>query len=306
MAFMAQHKEVTAETSESMELRFRPIAPKPMSSPPPSNMLWQAHKRSRQDYPVPSPVPKRERDAMSYPPPVWCATGTGEPPLVTRGWCMSESFLPSCEEHLRRLSLEGSSASAWVPPPEVRPSFPVERDFISKFQVPKVIRPRPSRPLRTSICIDCSNIFDTANSAVGVVMSKKTVMEVVTEMENPHGLPTIVSGYNNNRVHITNDAYKAMVGQLICPWLDFVPGVGTSRRINGEVVLSVRSFSVVPRLSSLRCAFPCTARISWEREDATASLTVPCTVEHLPENPLDYRFIWKFDRSRASIMYCIT
>ncbi|KAF8698412.1 hypothetical protein HU200_035151 [Digitaria exilis] len=305
MAFMAQRKEVAVETSEAMELRFRPIAPKPMSPPPPSNMLWQAHKRGRQDYPVPSSVPKRERDAMSYPPPVWCPTGTGEVPMVTRGWCMPESFLPSCEEHLRRLSLEGSSAAVWVPPPEVRPSFPVERDFISKLQVPKVIRPRAARPLRTSISIDCSNIIDGTTSEVGVVKSKKTVMEVVAEMELPHALPTIVSGYHNNRVHITNDAYKAMVGQLICPWLDFVPGVGASRRINGDVVLSVRSFNTGPRLANPRSAFPCTARISWEREDATASLTVPCAVEHLAENALDYRFIWKFDRSRASVMYCI-
>ena len=250
---MAHQKEVAAETSEAMERRFRPITPKPLpESPPPmpigttvSSILLGAHKRNRQDYLVPSPMSKREKDALSYPPPpVWQATNDGEVPVVMGAWCMPESFLPGCEEHLQGLSLEGSSISLWASSQDAGRLFPVERDLISKLQVPKVIRPHPARPVRTIICIDCSNIVvDATTSVLEVAMSNKTPREVEVELELPDALPAIVAGYNNNRVYLANDAYKAMVGQPICPWLDSLPGAGPSRWINGEVVLSVGEFS---------------------------------------------------------------
>ncbi|CAN6289035.1 unnamed protein product [Urochloa humidicola] len=319
MAFMAKNKEVAAEITEAMEQRFRPIAPKPMPPPPPpsslpvgstvSNIQWRAPKRTRQDYLAPSPVSKRERDEMSYPPlPVpWWVTGDVKGPIGARGWCIPEIFLPSCEDDLRRLSLnKGSFASPWVPSPNVERLFPIERDLISKLQVTKVIKPRPTRPKRTTIFIDCSNIVDSStNMSVEVAMSKKTPREVVAELELPDALPAIVSGKNNNRVHLANNAYKKMVGQPLCPWLGSLPGAGTSRRINGEVFLYVQSFGPLSCLPSTRCAFPCTAKISWQHEDATASLTVPCAFEHLTDNSNDYCFIWRFDSKRASIMYNI-
>ncbi|CAN6300416.1 unnamed protein product [Urochloa humidicola] len=177
MVFMGKHKEVSAETSEAMEQRFRPIAPKPMPPPPSpmpigtmvSNIQWRAQKRSRQDYLMPSPVLKTERDVMSYPPPpAWWATGNVEgllPMAEVRGWCMpAEIFLPSCEEDFRRLSFKGSSfASPWLPSPAVKQMFPIERDLISKLQVTKVIKPRPTRSKCTTIYIDCSNTVDSTN-----------------------------------------------------------------------------------------------------------------------------------------------
>ncbi|CAL4940186.1 unnamed protein product [Urochloa decumbens] len=315
MAFMAKHKEVSVETSEAMEQRFRPIAPKPMPPPPMpigatvSNIQWRAQKRGRQDYLVPPPMIKRERDMISYPPPpAWWATGDVERPMEARGWCMPKIFLPSCEEDLRRLSLnKGSFASPWAPLPDVERLFPIERDLISKLQVTKVIKPRPTRPKCTTIYIDCSNIVESTNNMpVEVAMSKKTPREVVAELELPNALPAIVSGCNNNRVHLTNDAYKKMVGQPLCPWLGSLSGATASRRINGEVVLYVQTFSIISCLPSTRCAFPCTAKISWKHEDGTALLTVPCVVEHLTGNSNDYCFIWRFDSKRASIMYNLT
>ena len=239
--------------------------------------------------------------------PVWQATNDGEVPVMMGAWCMPESFLPGCEEHLQGLSLEGSSISLWASSQDAGRLFPVERDLISKLQVPKVIRTRPARPVRIIICIDCNNIvIDATTSAVEVAMSNKTPREVEVELELPDALPAIVSGCNNNHVYLANDAYKAMVGQPICPWLDSLPGAGPSRWINGEVVLSVGEFSNILHLPSTECAFPCTARISWEREDAKASLTVPCAVERLTSNCNGYCFIWRFDSKKASIMYCIT
>jgi hypothetical protein len=187
---------------------------------------------------------------------------------------------------------------------------PVERDLISKLQVPKVIKPRPARPLWTTICIDSSNIAVGGGVAYPetVSVSNKTAGEVETELELPGALPAVVSGHHNNRVHLVNDAYKAMVGQPVCPWLDSLPGAGASRRINGVVVLDVRTFGPAPRLPNAGSdAFPCTARITWEHGSgsAIASLTVPCTVEHLIGRSGDYRYVWRFDSSRASTIYCI-
>ncbi|OEL16753.1 hypothetical protein BAE44_0022228 [Dichanthelium oligosanthes] len=312
---MAQHKEADAEANEAMARQFRPIAPRPLppSSPPlpngamVSSFLLQSRERGWQDHHLmPSPVLKRERDAIYYlaAPTLWAANDA-EPPAVTRGWCIPENILPSCEERFWSLSIEGSSALPWAPSPDVGRWFLVEHDLISKLHVPKVIRPRPARPRRTTINIDCSNIFKATNFAVPLITSKKTAREVEVEMERLDALPTIVSGCNNIRVHLTNDAYKAMVGQTVCPWLDTLPGTGASRRINGEVVLEVHRFNTTSRLPSTGDAFPCTARISWECEDAIASLTVPCAVEGLTGNSVDYCFIWRFDSRRASILYCI-
>ena len=178
--------------------------------------------------------------------------------------------------------------------------------MISQLQVPiiRVIKPRAARPRRTTICIDSSNIAAAA-------VSKKTAREVEAEMELPGALPAVVSG-QHNRVHLANDAYKEMVGQPECPWLDSVPGAGASRRINGVVVLHVRRFSSPAAASSSRSppvdtagAFPCTARISWDCDGAIASLTVPCAVERLAGDSGDYLFIWRFDSGRASTIYCL-
>ncbi|KAJ1296590.1 hypothetical protein BS78_01G313300 [Paspalum vaginatum] len=291
---MAARKEAAAANAgKDMARRYRPIAPRPAQPPPAplmpamgdaaggGSMLWQPRKRGRQEHLLLPPVPKRERDVASshYPPaPAWAAAGG------SGGGASSSS-----SSHARRAPI------------------PVERHLISRLQVPRVIKPRAARPRRTTICIDSSNI------AAAAAVSKKTAREVEAELELPGALPAVVSG-QHNRVHLANEGYKAMVGQPVCPWLDSVPGAGASRRINGIVVLHVRKFGPPAASSRLpppdtACgagAFPCAARISWECEGAIASLTVPCAVERLTgDSSGDYLFIWRFDSSRASIIYCI-
>lgn len=293
--------------------RLRPIAPKPMPPPPPpmtGSALWrQARKRGREDHLLLPPVPKtREiiREATSSYPYHPSAAGDGAAAMVPEG------LLTSCGERLRRLSLMGSAAapSPWAPSSSSdggRRVFPTERDLISKLQVPRVIKPRPARPLWTTVCID-SSIIGAGGGGAAAAVSKKTAREVELELELPGALPAIVSGHHN-RVYLANEAYKVMVGQPVCPWLDSVPGAGASRRINGVVVLDVRTFGPATCLTDAGSggdAFPCTARISWEHDgDVIASLTVPCGVEHLTGKSGDYHFIWRFDSSRASIIYCI-
>lgn len=203
---------------------------------------------------------------------------------------MPEIFLPSYEDHLRRLSLKGSFVPSWVSSLDAEQLLLIERDLISKLQVPKVIEPNPTRSKRTVIYIDCSNIIDSTNWSVEMAASKKTPREVEVELELPDVLPAIVSSCNKTRVHLTNDAYKKMVGQPLCSWLDFLPGARPSRRINGGVVLYGQTFSTMSCLPSTRCAFPYVAKVSWQHEDTTASLIVPCGVEHLIGNS-DYSFI---------------
>ena len=49
-------------------------------------------------------------------------------------------------------------------------------------------------------------------------MFKKTTSEVETEeLDLPSVLQTIVSRHHNY-VHLANDVYMAIVGQLVCPW----------------------------------------------------------------------------------------
>ena len=168
MAFSAHQKEVAAETSEAMERRFRPIAPKPLPASPPSMPIGTTVSSILLAYwgrisatgriilcHLPCQRGRGMRCLTLHLRPVWQTTNDGEVPVVMRAWCMPESFLPGCEEHLQGLSLEGSSISLWASSQDAGRLFPVERDLISKLQVPKVIRPRPARPVRTIICIDC-------------------------------------------------------------------------------------------------------------------------------------------------------
>ncbi|TVT99413.1 hypothetical protein EJB05_55234, partial [Eragrostis curvula] len=171
-----------------------------------------------------------------------------------------------------------------------------EHDLLSKLKVPQIFAPRPMHPLRTTICIDSTNIV---GRKLVVAESLKTAKEVEVEVEQDTR-PAIVSDYYNH-VFLVNDAYKMMVGQPVCPWIDAVPGGSALRRINGEVVLNIHTFCPASQLPCVGGAFPCTAMITSEHDGTKASLTVPCAVEHLTGNSGKYRLIWRFDPTRASI-----
>ncbi|GJN10228.1 hypothetical protein PR202_ga28306 [Eleusine coracana subsp. coracana] len=286
--------------------RFCPIAPKPPPPPAPATGSSNgARKRGRQEgYYILPP--------HHLPAPVWWPDGVGSTAWGRKGKGQFVASIirrplppvPTSDEHLVRLSL---AVPGTLPSPDGNKRvIPVERDLLSKLQVRnKVITPHPARPLRTTICIDSSNIVVGPKSAAVAVFNNKTDKEVEAEVEQD-ARPAIVSGCHN-RVFLVNDAYKAMVGQPVCTWLDSLPGAGASRRINGEVVLNIQTFSPASRLPNAGGAFPCTARISWELDGAMASLTVPCAVERLTgDSSGDYRSIWRFDSTRASIIYCLS
>jgi hypothetical protein len=308
--------EAAAKSHEIMA-RFRPIAPKPPPPPltPFTGSSSGVRKRGRHEdyYYIPPP--------SHLPAPVSWPTGVGSaawPATKGNGWSSLPKRhqgpllvpIPARDAQLVRLTLAvpGGGASSLEPPPDAHQGVvivPQERDLLSMLQARNkgIIAPHVVRPLCTNVCIDSSNIVGPRSVAAAVAMSKKTAREVEAEIERDVW-PAIVSD-PHDRVLLVNDAYKAMVGQPVCVWLDALPGTGTSRRINGEVVLNVQNFSPGSRLPNDGGAFPCTSRISWELDGAIASLTVPCIVERLIGNSGNYRSIWRFDSTRASIIYCL-
>jgi hypothetical protein len=188
-----------------------------------------------------------------------------------------------------------SSPWAWSGPAAAPPSSGLR----------KVIAPRPARPVRTTICVDTSSVTDSNLAA-----RRMTAEQVVAEMERD-ALPAVVSG-PGSRVLRTNDAYKALVGQPVCPWLDsLLPGeghaAGAPRRISGEVVLDVWRFNSTDEPTSTASAggtFSCKSRISWERDGTLASVAAPCDVVRFDCGSGGELFVWRFDTARASVFYC--
>lgn len=259
--------EKTMKANEIMA-GFRRIAPKPVLASSPTNAVDQSQqrrsgKRGARDL-VPAPADKRLRGPPSYP----------FPPYCTLPWTSP---------------LEAAPASS-------RCLFPDERDgdLLRKPQAPKVIAPRPARPVRTTICVDASSV--TGANSVKLPACRMTAEQLEAEIERD-ALPAVISG-PGDRVLRANDAYKALVGQPVCPWLDSLPddSAGASRRINGEVVLDVRRFTSTETIrSSAGGTFSCKSRISWERNGTLTSVAAPCDVMRFDCGSGDYCFVWRFD-----------
>ncbi|KAG8079946.1 hypothetical protein GUJ93_ZPchr0007g5152 [Zizania palustris] len=156
----------------------------------------------------------------------------------------------------------------------------VERDLLRKLLEPKVISPRAVRPVGSTIHVESIHI-DVGRSA-----TPKTAEEVEAELESD-ALPAVVSD-SGNRIRLVNDAYKRMVGQPECPWLDAV-ATAASRRISGEVVLVVSE--VLPETCT---RFSCSVKIEWERDGKWSSIHAPCDISRLQCESRDYAFTWRF------------
>ena len=231
--------------------RFRPIAPKPALAAAASpvaqaaaegvvaanRVLCQlqsrpcrARKRGRPTV-VPvspkspaQPAAKRKRVAAPYPP-LRCAAATDAVATATRAY-VSVVVLGSACLPLASLPPAATVAEDLVKVAAEERDVPVERDLLRKLLEPKVISPRAVRPVCSTIHVECIRRTDaTCTDAF-----PKTAAEVEAELE-ADALPAVVSD-SGNRVRLVNDAYKEMVGQLECPWLD-----AASRTISGEVVL---------------------------------------------------------------------
>ncbi|KAE9588472.1 hypothetical protein Lal_00003128 [Lupinus albus] len=181
-------------------------------------------------------------------------------------------------------------------------NIPEERDFLQLLQRPvcnKVIAPQPIRPIGSCINVGCISDHSTT-SALQCAAKVKRKHEVEEEVES-ETLPAVISD-SNNRIRMANSAYKEMVGQPECAWLEsMVSGGGganngrfvqCSKRISGEVTLNLCDSSMVVPISSN--GFSCWVRIEWESEQKKVSVNAFCDVLRLTCESKDYLFTWRF------------
>lgn len=167
--------------------------------------------------------------------------------------------------------------------------IPEEKDLLQQLQAPtgsiNVFAPQPIRPVGSSICVGCINEDPSLNLVVQIPAKKPEEVEEEVESE---ALPAVISD-SNNKVRMANSAYKEMVGQPECSWLDSMVA-SSSKRISGEVMLHL-SESSVPVSSN---GFSCWVRIEWGSEGKKSSINAFCDVIRLSCESKNYLFTWRF------------
>ncbi|XP_010555762.1 PREDICTED: uncharacterized protein LOC104825172 [Tarenaya hassleriana] len=169
-----------------------------------------------------------------------------------------------------------------------------ERDFLGQLQGPsiatttnRVIAPHPIRPVGSKISVSCIN--PDKNSPIRYQITK-TSQEVEEEVESDD-LPALITD-SNNRVRLVNSAFKEMVGQPECSWMDSMVNGKTNRgkRICGEVILCLCD----PRPPFSDNGFSCWARIEWGRDEDKKLVDTLCHVARLSCMSKNYIFSWRF------------
>ncbi|KAF4359421.1 hypothetical protein CsatB_007413 [Cannabis sativa] len=177
---------------------------------------------------------------------------------------------------------------------------PEEKDLLKQLQrIPtspttNVISPQPVRPVGSSICV--RSICEDLTQSFGA-QAPKNPEEVEAEVES-EALPVVITD-SNNKVRMANSAYKELVGQPECSWLDSMVtntegrlglGGGSCKRIGGEVALQF-SDTAVPFSSD---GFSCWVRIEWGSDGNKNSVNAFCDVIRISCEPKDYVFTWRF------------
>ncbi|KAK2985601.1 hypothetical protein RJ640_006864 [Escallonia rubra] len=179
----------------------------------------------------------------------------------------------------------------------VEAEVPEEKDFLQQLQertTTNVIAPQPVRPVGSSISI--RSICDPGPTPTVQITKKAEEVEEEVETEV---LPAVVSD-SNNKVRLVNSAYKKMVGQPECSWLDSMvvtcDGGSACKRICGEVMLHF------PHLHAPICSngFSCWVRIEWGKNGVKSSIDTFCDAIRLSCESKDYLFAWKFHTREAS------
>ncbi|KAG6422052.1 hypothetical protein SASPL_118613 [Salvia splendens] len=148
---------------------------------------------------------------------------------------------------------------------------------------PAVISPRPVRPVGSSIIVE-----SIAEDPRGSSMAKG-----VEEAVEGEARPAIVSDAGN-KVRMCNSAYKEMVGQPECCWLD-------GGRIGGEVSLRFPD-AEAGRRAREAAAFTCSVRIEWEGQGKKKMcVNASCSAVKLvcQTQTKDSQFLWRFDTDKS-------
>ncbi|PIN05149.1 hypothetical protein CDL12_22311 [Handroanthus impetiginosus] len=166
---------------------------------------------------------------------------------------------------------------------------PQELDFMPQLREPvkpSVISPRPVRPVGSTIVVR-SLIRKTVTLATG----PKKAEEVEKEAE-AEAVPVVISD-SRNRVRLTNSAYKEMVGQPECCWLDACGGA--CKRIGGEVALRFEEWRPEMPVHGFRCR----VRIEWESNGKKSCVEGLCKGEKLDCDGKDYQILWRFNMNEG-------
>ncbi|XP_065847540.1 uncharacterized protein [Euphorbia lathyris] len=311
----------TARTAEIMS-RYRPIAPKPVNPDAaaavdnnPSNIthspyLWQTRStrtRKRGRAAVSPPTIKRTRThhilALSssthliYSPrlsfqafpqglPLPNVNPTFENPLTTTSHSdlVTLPLLPTVPEI--------SSQPKMLIDLNTVAEIPEEnKDLLIQPPAPttNVIAPQPIRPVGSSIRVGCISEDPIPTPPAVHVLKKPEEVEREVESET---FPAVISD-SSYRVRLANSAYKEMVGQPECSWLD---SIVTGKRICGEVILHLAD-SEVPTSSD---KFFCWVNIEWGHQGEKKTVHAFCDVIRLSCQSKDYLFSWRFHTRGSS------
>ncbi|XP_047325183.1 uncharacterized protein LOC124928972 [Impatiens glandulifera] len=179
--------------------------------------------------------------------------------------------------------------------------IPEEKDFLQQLQgninnPTTVFTPQPVRPVCSSITvgsISCPDLGLSLSPYAQIPMRMKKKKEIEGDVES-EALPAVVSD-SNNKVRLANSAYKEMVGQPECSWLDSC----ACKRICGEVMLHFSGSISLPLSSN---GFSCWVTIEWGRRNGeTTSVNAFCDVIKLSCESREYQYAWRFHTgSKAS------
>ncbi|XP_078430334.1 uncharacterized protein LOC144702243 [Wolffia australiana] len=293
--------------------RYRPIAPRP--APPPQSgsespsatppgkpagaRVARPKKRSRGACSCSVLDRKRAKYVTLLPTPETTKVGLSGSGFPLLGGQNFQAEKPGgCCADLLALSLlpfspTSSSSSFAGPSKKVKLMAALDLNSEPDLDKPHVITPQPVRPVGSSICV--GSISEDKGGASVASPAVKKPEEVEEEVES-EALPAVISD-SNNRVRLANSAYKKMVGQPECSWLDFMG----SKRINGEVMLDL-SGSAVPTSSN---RFSCSVTIEWACNGRRTFIRAPCDVNKLFCESKNYYFAWRI-RTEVSGVNCQT
>lgn len=250
-------------------------------------------------------------------------------PIKTRSFqAFTHHGLPNLTQVGYALENGGSSALVTLPLLQCSPSIPSkcmepeikgkgvidlnksaeviqERDFLKQLQGPittttstttsRVISPQPIRPVCSKINV--AYINPLTNPSPLPQTSKKSPREVEEEVETDD-LPSVITD-SNSRVRLVNSAYKEMMGQPECSWLD---SMVRGKRICGEVMINFCE-SKIPVMTENN-GFSCWVRIEWGRDGKEEYMHAFCDVMKLACESKDYVFTWRFHATTDRRVTC--
>ncbi|XP_031125628.1 uncharacterized protein LOC116027965 [Ipomoea triloba] len=307
--------------------RYRPIAPKPEAPTSPSddnNALPESIRKSaflRNVWPHlqarPTRTRKRGRSAFALPPLkrarayfhgfAPAAAAPPPPPYhqVLNPYPTGFPQIPMIHPNLAPVKRGIIESPAAEPPPpggrvrgidlnrEAAAEAPEEFEFMPPQLQTVIITPHPVRLIGSTVFVGCIIHSDLPAPAPA---SLKTAEDVESEAEAV-SLPVLVSDVNN-KVRLANSAYKELVGQPECRWLDRLPPFHSPcKRICGEVAIQFSDSCNLP-VSSNR--FTCWVRMEWSINGKKTTIGAFCDAVKLACQSKDYLFQWRFHTSDHS------